>query len=77
MEEGKEMPDGNATATEADFKAPDGRYRIIQVDANEEILIVGDIWSYDLAIQIAIHLNEENEGSEFTLWDSRGNKIYF
>lgn len=73
------MPEGKDQATTADCKAPEGKYRIIQVNEDNEMFIVGDIYDYDLATTIATLLgdSEEYEGTEFVVWDDKGNEIFY
>jgi hypothetical protein len=75
----KKMPEGKEQATEADLKAPEGKYRIIQVNEADGMSIVGDIYDYDLAITIATLLSnsEEYEGCEFVVWDDKGQEIFY
>jgi len=70
------MPNAHGQITEEDFKALEGKFRIMKESMSDgDLEIVADFTREPVAIKVAKFLQEDNEEDVFTVYDDEGKSI--
>ena len=71
------MPNIHGQTTERDFRAPEGKSRIMKEDMEDGALeIVADFYHIPTARKITNFLQADDQEAVFTLWDDQGNEVF-